>query len=128
MLDVPDRNGWKPLHEATRGGFVEIVKFLIVEQHLDVHETTNSGQSCLSIARENHVENHPVTRFILRIIAADDNNHDDDDDDDDNENENENNSNNNDNDNDDDDDNNDDGDGDDDDLHDDNDDGVGRNI
>jgi hypothetical protein len=134
ILDVPDRNGWKPLHEATRGGFVEIVKFLIVEQHLDVHETTNSGQSCLSIARENHVENHPVTRFILRIIAADDNNHNDDDDDDDddddneNENENESNSNNDDNDTDVDDDNNDDGDGDDDNPHDDNDDGVGRNI
>jgi hypothetical protein len=80
MLNVPDRNGWKPLHEATRGGFVEIVQFLIVEQHLDVHETTNSGQSCLSIAREFHVENHPVTRLILQIIAAEDNNHNDDDD------------------------------------------------
>jgi hypothetical protein len=88
MLNVPDRNGWKPLHEATRGGFVEIVQFLIVEQHLDVHETTNSGQSCLSIAREFHVENHPVTRLILQIIAAEDNNHNDDDD---NENNNENN-------------------------------------
>jgi hypothetical protein len=90
MLNVPDRNGWKPLHEATRGGFVEIVNFLIVEQHLDVHETTNSGQSCLSIAREFHVENHPVTRLILQIISAEENNHNDDDDD------NENNSNSND--------------------------------
>jgi hypothetical protein len=86
MLNVPDRNGWKPLHEATRGGFVEIVQFLIVEQHLDVHETTNSGQSCLSIAREFHVENHPVTRLILQIIAAEDNNHNDDDDDNENNN------------------------------------------
>jgi len=79
MLNAPDRNGWKPIHEAARGAHVQIVEYLIVEQMLDVQETTNNGRSPLSLAQEFHGENHPISRLIVQIIAAEDNNRNNDD-------------------------------------------------
>jgi len=83
LLNAPDRNGWKPVHEAVRGAHVQIVEYLIIEQMLDVHETTNNGKSPLLLAKEFHGEHHPMTRLILQIIATEDNNNNNDDDDDD---------------------------------------------
>lgn len=38
-----DANGWKPIHEAARGGNTQIVEFLI-QKGADVNERTNNGQ------------------------------------------------------------------------------------
>lgn len=69
-LTASDRNGWQPLHEACRGGHTEVVRYLIVEQgeYVDVNATTNGGQSPLSLAQEEHGENHPVTEILQEAI------------------------------------------------------------
>jgi prolyl 4-hydroxylase len=43
-MDLADRNGWKPLHEAVRAGHVEVVRYLIETHHVDVNERTNHGK------------------------------------------------------------------------------------
>lgn len=42
-LFAQDRNGWRPLHEAARGGRAETVEYLL-EQGAQVNERTNNGQ------------------------------------------------------------------------------------
>ena len=85
LLTAPDQNGWQPLHEAARGGYLEIIQYLAVEQaqYVDLHATTNSGQSPLSLAQEFHGEDHPVTRLLLQITTSDNDDGDDGDDDED---------------------------------------------
>mmetsp|Transcript_20213 Transcript_20213/g.47339 ORF Transcript_20213/g.47339 Transcript_20213/m.47339 type:complete len:429 (-) Transcript_20213:1610-2896(-) len=53
MIDNADDNGWTVLHEAARGGSVEIVK-LILEQGVDKDLLTKAGISPLNIALEHH--------------------------------------------------------------------------
>mmetsp|Transcript_14889 Transcript_14889/g.34466 ORF Transcript_14889/g.34466 Transcript_14889/m.34466 type:complete len:384 (+) Transcript_14889:97-1248(+) len=81
LLTASDRNGWQPLHEACRAGHTEVVQYLVVEQrqYVDVHATTNAGESALSLSQQFHGENHPVTKLLERTIHSD---NDDDDDDD----------------------------------------------
>lgn len=73
LLTACDRNGWQPLHEACRAGRTEIVRYLVEEQgqYLNVHATTNDGQSSLSLSQEYHGENHPVTQLLQQIIGSD---------------------------------------------------------
>ena len=73
VLTASDRNGWQQLHEACRGGHRDIVRYLVVEQaeHIDVHATTNSGESPLVLAEQFHGENHPVTRLLQAVIRLD---------------------------------------------------------
>lgn len=72
LLTASDRNGWQPLHEACRGGHIEIVRYLIVEQgqYTDIHATTNHDKSSLSLAQEFHGEEHPVTQLLQQIISS----------------------------------------------------------
>ncbi len=73
VLTASDRNGWQPLHEACRGGHRDAVRYLVVEQgeYVDVHATTNGGESPLSLAQQFHGENHPVTRLLQEVIRLD---------------------------------------------------------
>jgi prolyl 4-hydroxylase len=45
-LNTPDINGWKPIHEAARGGNVKAIVYLLTEYEgtIDVNERTNKGQ------------------------------------------------------------------------------------
>jgi hypothetical protein len=43
LMDLADRNGWKPIHEAARAGRSEIIQFLIDTHGVDVNERTNQG-------------------------------------------------------------------------------------
>jgi hypothetical protein len=43
LMDLADRNGWKPIHEAARAGRAEIIQFLIDTHGVDVNERTNQG-------------------------------------------------------------------------------------
>lgn len=43
VLNEPDSNGWKPIHEAARAGRYKVLKYLIEEHKVDVNERTNRG-------------------------------------------------------------------------------------
>lgn len=72
LLTAADRNGWQPLHEACRCGYIEVVRYLVVEQgeSIDIHATTNIGQSSLSLSREFNGEDHPVTQLLQQTITS----------------------------------------------------------
>ena len=72
LLTASDRNGWQPLHEACRGGHIEVVRYLVVEQgqYVDIHSTTNSGRSSLSLSQECHGEDHPLTQLLQQTITS----------------------------------------------------------
>jgi Derlin-2/3 len=72
LLTASDRNGWQPLHEACRSGHREIVRYLVVEQghYVDVHATTNSGRTPLSLSQEYRGNDHPVSQLLRQVIAS----------------------------------------------------------
>lgn len=43
FLHKKDSNGWKPLHEAARGGRTEVIKYILQQKGVDVNERTNNG-------------------------------------------------------------------------------------
>ena len=43
LLFKQDHNGWRPLHEAARGGHAEVIEYLL-QQGADVNEQTNQGE------------------------------------------------------------------------------------
>ena len=71
FLTASDRNGWQPLHEACRGGYIEIVQYLVIDQaeFVDIHATTNSGHSPISLSQEYHGEDHPVTKLLQEMTT-----------------------------------------------------------
>ncbi len=72
LVTKKDFNGWAPIHEASRGGHVEIVKHLI-NNGADVNEITGleggDGKSALYLAIEEHGEEHPLVHFLQSINA-----------------------------------------------------------
>ncbi|KAL7550513.1 hypothetical protein ACHAWF_013732, partial [Thalassiosira exigua] len=64
LLRRKDNNGWQPIHEAARGGHVDVVRML-VEHGADVNERANFGEgsSVLELAMENHGEGHPLVDY-----------------------------------------------------------------
>lgn len=71
LLNIADRNGWTPLHEAARWGHLEAVKFLI-SKGLEMDKRTNwgSGASPLWWARNNNGDEHPVVHYLQNIGAV----------------------------------------------------------
>ena len=65
-----DSNNWHALHEAARGGHLEVVKEL-VKSGADLGATTLEGGSPLWWARETHGENHEVVAYLRSIGAPD---------------------------------------------------------
>ena len=67
LLDKADGNGWKPIHEAARGGHVKILQFLI-EQGVNVNERTNNGQGASPLwwTLQYFQENHPTVQLLRR--------------------------------------------------------------
>jgi len=73
-LKKADQNGWQPIHEAARGGHVDVVKYLIEEHGADMNARTGpggSGLSPLGLALEHHDEDHPLIFFLREIGAKD---------------------------------------------------------
>jgi hypothetical protein len=56
LLFLKDENGWRPLHEAARGGHSEVIKYLLKEG-AQVNERTNSGGTPLYWAERNPAQN-----------------------------------------------------------------------
>ena len=67
---ITDKNMWHPLHEASRGGHVDIVKHLI-ENGADLGATTKGGGTALWWAKQTHEADHPVIAFLESIGAPD---------------------------------------------------------
>jgi len=69
-LKERDSNGWNPLHEAVRGGHLDIVKFLI-KGGLDKNERTHTGNggSPLWWAKKTHGVKHSVVQYLESIEA-----------------------------------------------------------
>jgi hypothetical protein len=65
-LHLKDKNGWQPIHEAARGGHVEVIA-LLLEHDADINARTNMGRgsSPLNIAFSALGQNHPVTKFLI---------------------------------------------------------------
>jgi prolyl 4-hydroxylase len=67
-LDTADINGWKPIHEAARGGSTQVLKFLVEEYGVDVNERTNggSGGSPLWWAEKELPEGHEIIALLRK--------------------------------------------------------------
>jgi len=70
LLDIADRNGWTPIHEAVRSGHLHVLEYL-VGQGADYDKRTNQGYgpSALFIARDVHGDEHPVVEFLEELDA-----------------------------------------------------------
>ena len=66
MLQEKDSNGWQPIHEAVRGGHIDVVK-LLLEHDVDINARTHRGKggSPLNLALETLREEHPLTNFLI---------------------------------------------------------------
>jgi len=58
-----DKNGWIPLHEASRNGDTRMVKFLL-DNGSDVNLRTNTNMTPLYLAIANLGGVHPTTQLI----------------------------------------------------------------
>jgi ankyrin repeat protein len=61
IVNKKDANGWTPLHEGARGGYLEVVQ-LLVEKGADINEITANGETPLYWAGKN--EHGPVAKFL----------------------------------------------------------------
>jgi ankyrin repeat protein len=66
-----DRNGWRPIHEAARGGQAEVVEYL-VKNGADVNERTNEGQGATPLWWAENVfeDDHAVVHALRRHGAV----------------------------------------------------------
>eukprot|EP01036_Dinobryon_divergens_P025323 gene25323-33854_t len=64
QINEADDNGWQALHEAIRGGYPEIVKYL-VEMGADLGGRTGNGETPLMIARAYLPVNHAIIEYLL---------------------------------------------------------------
>ena len=66
-LDKADANGWKPIHEAARGGHTKVLQYLI-EKGADVNERTNRGQGATPLwwVLQYFPENHAAVQLLRR--------------------------------------------------------------
>jgi len=68
-----DRNDWQPLHEAVRGGHIDVVNYLFsLECGVDKNARTmgNRGPSPLWMAEQIHGLEHPVTLRLQELGAV----------------------------------------------------------
>lgn len=71
VVNAKDENGWGPIHEAARGGHLEVVK-LLIENGADFNaKTAGSGGTVLWWAKQTHGDDHPVIDFLEELGALD---------------------------------------------------------
>lgn len=65
LITASDQNGWQPLHEAARGGHVDVVDFLI-KKGANLNTRTNKGEGGTALwwAETTHGKNHPVSQLL----------------------------------------------------------------
>jgi prolyl 4-hydroxylase len=70
LLQEKDINGWQPIHEAARGGHIDVIS-LLLEHDVDINARTHDGKgsSPLNVALTMLREDHPVTQFLIDLGA-----------------------------------------------------------
>ena len=63
LLFLPDANGWQPIHEAARGGFLSVIEYL-VEEGANINSLTGYGDTVLDIAA---AEKRPDDEFLQKL-------------------------------------------------------------
>ena len=67
-INIADVNKWQPIHEASRSGHLEALRFLI-ENGADLGAKTNNGATPLWWARRSLPHGHSVIMFLQDIGA-----------------------------------------------------------
>jgi len=70
ILNKKDSNGWQAIHEAVRGGHIDVLRFL-VENGSDINVETVNGGSPLWWARRALDPGHSVIEYLESIGAPD---------------------------------------------------------
>lgn len=72
IIHVRDENGWQAIHEAARGGNLDVLKYL-VSIGADPSAVTNQGRTVLWWARSALPKNHEVIKYLESIHASEGN-------------------------------------------------------
>jgi hypothetical protein len=67
-LHLEDMNGWQPIHEAARSGYMEVVEFL-ADQGADVNARTYAGHSVLQIVADFWGQEDPLYEYLSNLGA-----------------------------------------------------------
>jgi hypothetical protein len=68
LLHARDENEWQAIHEAARGGHVQVLK-LLIDSGADIGAQTNNGGTPLWWARHTLEEDHDVIKYLTEIDA-----------------------------------------------------------
>lgn len=71
MINSMDSNLWQPIHEASRNGHLDALKFL-VESGADLGAKTNNGATPLWWAKRSLPQGHSVISYLIDIGAPED--------------------------------------------------------
>ena len=68
LVHSKDKNGWTPLHEASRGGHVEAAKFLL-EKGADINDRFLNGQggTALFLAGQYHGKDSEIYKYLESV-------------------------------------------------------------
>ena len=70
MLHAQDVNGWQPIHEAVRGGSLDVVKYLL-SMGADFSSKTSNGGTPLYWAKKYLPEGHVIISYLHQLGAPD---------------------------------------------------------
>eukprot|EP01036_Dinobryon_divergens_P030284 gene30284-39505_t len=68
LIHEADKKGWQALHEAIRGGYLQVVKYLI-EMGADVGSKTGIKDTPLMVARTYLPTKHAIIEYLLSVGA-----------------------------------------------------------
>lgn len=70
LLHQKDKNGWMPIHEAARGGHLDVVK-LLVEHGANINSRTHSGKGStpMNLAVDSHGLEHEIVEYFSSLGA-----------------------------------------------------------
>jgi ankyrin repeat protein len=68
MIHARDENDWQAIHEAARGGHLDVLK-LLIEAGADLNAITKGGGTALDWARSELEEGHPVIEYLESLGA-----------------------------------------------------------
>lgn len=70
LLEFEDKNKWRVLHEAIRGGNLELVK-LVLNKLPEVNSSLGNGKNALWLSKTLYPQGHAITDFLVSAGAID---------------------------------------------------------